>query len=95
MELGRWPLGLMPQGGDHGTDMRIARAGREDLEAAAGGAPYEDLDVDHPDAPVAHLAPVILIEIDGVRPDQRGAVVVDFAHLARLNDAEARADRVA
>lgn len=55
-------------------------------------SPLEDIDIDMPNAPSFHLEPTRLMEIDGIRPDKRGTVIINNVFFLRPDDSEARAE---
>lgn len=62
----------------------------EDLKALLLGAPLQNVDVDIAHAPAFHLELGRLVEIDRIRADERGPVIVDDVFLPRAANFKSR-----
>src|SRR5215212_3754830 len=67
---------------DHGADVGVLGPRLEELETHGGGAPLEDLDLNIAAAPGAHGGSAGHKEVDGLAPDQGGAVVLNHVGAA-------------
>src|SRR5437762_5074320 len=87
--------GFLLESRDHPPDEPILSARFEHFEALLFRAPLDDVDIDMAHAPLPHRGTSCLIEIDGVRPDQRAAVIVNHKAVRRPDDLEPRPEREA
>lgn len=69
------------------------RPRREDGETFLFGSPFENIDIDVPNAPTLHFEPTRFIQVDGVGSDQSGAIIVDDIFFSRPDDAKPGAKR--
>lgn len=78
---------------DHATADPIARTRSENVQALLIGTPLQDVDIDVANAPFAHGEAISFVEVDCVRPDQGGAVIVDLENFFSIYDTEFRPER--
>src|ERR1044071_6313661 len=78
---------------DHPPDKAVSFSRLENFEAVFLGTPFDDVDVDMPDAPRAHGAPAGLVKVDCVGAGEGAAIVVDHVTVAGFNDLKARPQR--
>ena len=67
---------------------------REDFQALFFRTPLQDVDVYMSDAPLLHLEPAWLVQINGVGADQRIPIVVDNIFFVRLGDSKPCSERI-
>jgi hypothetical protein len=60
----------------------------EDFQALFLRAPLQNVDVNVPDAPLPHLAPAWLVQVNGVRADQGISIIVDHIFFTCLGNPE-------
>src|SRR6478752_5786718 len=69
------------------------RARREDLQTFFGRSPFQYVDVDVANAPSLHVQAARFVEIDCIRSNQGGAVIIDHVLLLCPDDAKSSPER--